>query len=105
MAVTLQRHESHCLIRLEGPVTVTSAAELKELLLEWLGSGKNLEFDLEQAEEIDITIQQLLWAAAREAARTGARIATHASGAAVAAVRDSGFAQLPGFPVFEPSNG
>jgi anti-sigma B factor antagonist len=101
MPVTLQRQEGSWLIRLEGQVTVTSAAELKERLLEWLAAGKNLELDLESAEEIDITILQLLWAAAREAARTGTKIVARASSAAATAARDSGFGQLPGFPVPE----
>jgi anti-anti-sigma regulatory factor len=101
MPVTLQRQESTWLIRLEGRVTLTSAAELKEVLLEWLSAGKNLELDLEPAEEIDITIMQLLWAAGREAARTGVKILIHRSSAVAMAIRDAGFDQLPGFPVSE----
>ena len=101
MPVTLQRQEASWLIRLEGQITVTSAAELKELLLEWLSAGKDLELDLERAEEIDITIMQLLWAAAREAARTGAKIVARASSAAAMAAATRVFAQLPGFPVPE----
>jgi anti-anti-sigma regulatory factor len=98
MPVTLQRHDSHWLIRLEGQVTIASAAELKTLLLEWLAAEKDLELDLADAEEIDITIMQLLWAAAREAARTGAGFVARASTAAILAMRDAGFAQIPGFP-------
>jgi len=101
MPVTLQKHESHWLIRLEGQVTLTSAAELKSLLLEWLTTGKDLEVDLQSAEEIDIAILQLLWAAAREAARTGVNIVGRASSAAAITVRDAGFAPLPGFPALE----
>jgi anti-anti-sigma regulatory factor len=99
MPVTLQRHESRWLIRLEGPIHVTSAAELKTLLLDWVAAGKDLELDLEHAEEIDITIMQLLWSAAREATRTGVGIAGRASNAALAGAREAGFAALPGFPV------
>jgi len=97
MPVTLQRQESTWLIRLEGRITLTSAAELKELLLEWLSAGKSLELDLEPAEEIDITIMQLVWAAAR----TGGKILIRRSSAAALAIRDAGFDRLPGFPISE----
>jgi len=105
MPVTLERNESRYLIRLEGQITVNSAAELKGLLLEWLAAGKDLELDLERAEEIDITILQLIWAAAREAARTGAKIVGRASSVAASAACDSGFAHMPGFPISEAGNG
>jgi len=98
MPVTLQRHDSGWLIGLEGRITIASAAELKQLLLEWLAAEKDLELDLAGVEEIDITIMQLLWAAGREAARTGARVVSRLSNAAIVAARDAGFA---GFPVPE----
>jgi anti-anti-sigma regulatory factor len=101
MPVTLQRQETTWLIRLEGRIILTSAAELRELLLEWLSAGKNLELDLELAEEIDITIMQLLWGAASQAASTGVKILIRRSNAAAMAIRDAGFAQLPGFPASE----
>jgi len=101
MPVTLQRDESRWLISLEGQVTLASAAELRSLLLEWLATGKDVELDLQRAEEIDIAIMQLLWAAAREAARTGVKIVGRASSAAAIAVRDAGFAPIPGFPALE----
>jgi anti-anti-sigma regulatory factor len=99
MPVALERREANWLIRMDGPITLTSAGELKNMLLEWLAAGKDLELDLEAAEDVDITILQLLCAAMREAARTGVGIAIRASGAVAAAVRDSGFSQIPGFPV------
>ena len=54
MAVTMERQASQSLIRLEGELTVTSAAELKDRLLDGLTSGNDLLLDLERAEEIDI---------------------------------------------------
>ena len=50
MPVTIERHETHSLIRLEGEVTITSAAELKEALLAGLAAGTDLHLDLERAE-------------------------------------------------------
>lgn len=97
MPVKLQRQEPRWTISLEGQITLTSAAELKNLLLERLAAGKDLELDLERAEEIDIAIMQVLCAAAREAARTGSRIACHASAGVADAVRESGFSQSLGF--------
>jgi anti-sigma B factor antagonist len=96
LPVTMERHETQSLIRLEGDLTVTSAAELKSVLLEGLASGKDLQLDLERAEEIDITVMQLLWAAGREADRTGARIVIHVSEAAGMAAREAGFERFPG---------
>jgi anti-anti-sigma regulatory factor len=93
----MERQESQSLIRLEGEFTVTSAAELKDRLLECLATGNNLLLDLERAEEIDITLLQLLWAAGREAGRAGARIAIRLSDAAATAAREAGFERFPGF--------
>jgi anti-anti-sigma regulatory factor len=97
MPITIQRQESHWLIGLEGQVTIASAAELRELLLEWLAAGKDLELDLTGAEGLDIAVMQLLWAGAGDAARTGAGVVGRMSEAAIGALRDAGFARLPGF--------
>ncbi|HTX38480.1 MAG TPA: STAS domain-containing protein [Bryobacteraceae bacterium] len=99
MPLTLERDESRWLIRMEGQVTLTSAGELKQLLLEWRAARKDLEFDLHLVEEIDIPIMQLLWAATQEARREGVRVVASGSEPAVAAAREAGFAQMPGFPL------
>jgi hypothetical protein len=96
LPITLDRLETSWLIRLEGEFTVTSASELKGSLLEWLASGRDLQLDLERAQEIDITVMQLLWAAGREAARAGVAIVSRVSEAASAAASDAGFEQFPG---------
>ena len=101
MAVTMERRESRSIIRLEGEFTVTSAAELKDMLLQGVTSGNDLLLDLERAEEIDITLLQLLWAAGREADRAGARIAIRLSGAAGTAAREAGFERFPGLTLQE----
>jgi ABC-type transporter Mla MlaB component len=101
LPVTMERHESHELIRLEGELAVTSAAELQRVLIEGLASGRELQVDLQRAEAIDITVLQLLWAAEREAARTGARLALRVSDAAAGAAREAGFERFPGLAVQE----
>jgi anti-anti-sigma regulatory factor len=97
----MERQESQSVIRLAGEFTLTSAAELKNLLLQGLASGNDLRLDLEQAEEIDITVMQLLWAAGREADRKGASLAIQMSDAAAMAARDAGFERFPGLTVEE----
>ena len=99
MSVTISESENSWLIRVGGQATLGDAAELKSLLVGCLSSGKKLEIDLERVEEIDITILQLLAAAGREAARDGRVIVGRASAAVMAAVRDAGFDQAPGFPI------
>jgi anti-anti-sigma factor len=71
VSITLDRNESQCLVRLQGEVDVSSAAELKAILLEALASGRELRVDLERTTELDVTALQLLWAAEREAGGSG----------------------------------
>jgi len=58
-------------ITLEGVVDVGTAAELKEALLEALRSGPGAVVSLEAVSDMDVTAYQLLWAAQREAERSG----------------------------------
>ena len=95
----MHRRETDLLIKLEGAVNLASAEELKSLLLEGLVSGRHVHLDLERAEEIDVTVLQLLWAAGREADCKGARMVIRVSEAAAAAAREVGFDQFPGTPV------
>jgi anti-sigma B factor antagonist len=101
LPVTTERHATHSLVRVEGELTITSAAELKEALLAALAAGTNLHLDLERAETIDVTVMQLLWAAGREADRTGIALACRLSEAAAAMAREAGFERLPGMAVQE----
>jgi anti-sigma B factor antagonist len=96
MPVTMERHDDFALIRLEGECTVTSAAELNRLLVEGLAIGGDLRLDLQRAEEIDVTVLQLLWAAGREAERAGASIAVRMSEPAGMSAREAGFDRFPG---------
>jgi anti-anti-sigma regulatory factor len=96
LPVTMERHEDHSLIRVEGECTVTSAAELNRLLLEGFATGGNLRLDLQGADQIDVTVLQLLWAAGREAERTGASVAVRLSEPAAMAAREAGFERFPG---------
>ena len=101
MPVTIEHRPDGSLVRLEGAVNVTAAGELKRLLLEGLASGSDLLVDLERTDEIDITVLQLLWAAGREAGRTGARMVSLVSEPVAAVARDAGFERFPGTGVQE----
>jgi len=81
---------------LEGGFTVTSATELKQVLLEGLTAGMDLHLDLERIEDFDVTIMQLLWTAGRAAAQTGVKFAVSFTEAAAASARDAGFEPFPG---------
>jgi anti-anti-sigma regulatory factor len=55
------------MIRLEGEANIALAAELKQMLLQALASGKGVSVDLSGATDLDVTVVQLLWTAGREA--------------------------------------
>jgi anti-anti-sigma regulatory factor len=96
LAVIVELHETRAVLRLKGCFNVNSAAELKRSQVECLESGKALSLNLEDAEEIDISTVQLLWATGREAERVGVEISSRVSPAAARAATDAGF---PSFPV------
>jgi ABC-type transporter Mla MlaB component len=99
LTTTIDRDETRWRVRLEGELTLASAAELKSLLVEWLASGRDLQLDLERAGEIDITAMQLLWSAGRDRARSGKGIVSRVSDALGTAARDAGFEPFPGMAV------
>ena len=87
------------LICLEGQLNLTSAVEVKSRMLDWLASGKDLELDLRQVEEMDITVLQVLFSGGREAAARGVGLVTRMSEAAAKAARDAGFDPMPGWEI------
>lgn len=96
--VTVDRDQTRWVLRLRGEIGLARAAELRQALMECAATGRDFEVDLEQAEAIDLTVLQLLWAAVREAAQRGAAMGMRASEAVTAAGREAGFDQLPGWP-------
>jgi len=96
--VNIDRDETRWLLRLAGEVGISSAAALKEALVEALASAGRVELDLEQALEIDVTVLQLAWAAARQAELAGSSFVARPSEAARATARLAGFAAFPGEP-------
>jgi hypothetical protein len=93
LPVSVEQDESRFVIRLEGEVGMSDAAELKRVFLEALASGRKLHLDLEQIAEIDVTFMQLLQAVLAETDRAGTGLAMRLSEAAENALRGAGFAR------------
>jgi ABC-type transporter Mla MlaB component len=73
--LTHEREEELITIRMEGEVGIASAAELKELLVQALGSGQQVRVSLRSITDLDVTAVELLWAARREAKASGSAFA------------------------------
>ena len=97
--MTSTQNASWQVIQCEGEVGIAQAAELKNAIAAGLSEGRNIELDLRQVVEIDLTTLQVLVAAGREAAAQEPRIVMRASDAVRAAARESGFAALPEFGI------
>jgi len=93
MPVTLEQGEELNLVRLEGAIDIACAAELKTLLLQALGSKKELRVSVESATDLHATAMQLLWAAGRAARGSGVRftLARPARKETSVAIDDEGF--------------
>ncbi len=97
MPVSFNRSAVPPVIRLEGPIDIAVAGELKEVLLEALATGVEVHVGLETATSIDVTAVQLLWAAEREAKASG--VAMQLEGPVPeplrATLREAGFEWFP----------
>ena len=71
MPMSCDESEGLSLLRFRGDVSISSAAELKNLLRAALARGKDVQVDLSGVTEVDVTALQLLWAAEREAEAAG----------------------------------
>lgn len=74
MAILLSRIDELRRITLDGAIDVGAAAELKAALVDALASGEKVCVQLEAGSELDVTAFQLLWAAGREAERSGVEL-------------------------------
>jgi anti-anti-sigma regulatory factor len=96
MGITLDESKSKVVIGLEGAVDISSAAELKALLLRALNTGKKVRVTLDKATDLDVTAVQLLWAAEREASKAsvGFSFAGPAPAEVSAALGEAGLQQF-----------
>jgi anti-anti-sigma regulatory factor len=98
LSITFEDSATRCVLRLEGEIGVACSAELKLALIEAISSGKEVELDLAQASDFDVTAVQLLWAASQEAEKAGASFAV--AGDVPANIgRAAGEAGFESFPV------
>jgi anti-anti-sigma regulatory factor len=95
--IAVDRSDAKTVIRLDGTVDISCAAELKTQLAAALGAGGELRVNLEQVADVDVTWVQLVWAAQREELRAGIKFSF--SGPVPekigAALQDAGFNGLP----------
>ncbi len=84
MGITLKQSQKSTVIRLEGVIDITTAAEFKKLLLQACGSGKDVRVVLDGVTDLDVTAVELIWAARRSA--EGAAVAFTLSGAVLESV-------------------
>ena len=71
MSIIFSEDASENTLLLAGPIGIESAAELKDLLVQGLASGKPLRVTLADATDLAVTSMQLLWAVARDAKAAG----------------------------------
>jgi len=71
MGFTVEPADGRCLVRLHDSITINCAARLHRALSETLDLGRPVAIDLEGAADIDISVIQILDAAAKSAASAG----------------------------------
>ena len=72
MSLASNQEDVSTVIRLDGAIDISGAADLKTALLEALQPGRTIELGLDCVSGMDVTAVQLLWAAQREAKALGA---------------------------------
>ena len=73
VSIALSHDSGCCQMELDGAIDISSAADLKESLLQALETGEEISISLTGTTELDVTAVQLLWAAARDAKQRSLR--------------------------------
>lgn len=96
MGITCEKGDVLNTLRLCGAIDIASAEELKAALLETLKPGVEVRIDVREATYFDVTVIQLLWAAAQEARLRGVRFgyAEEFPATLQSALREAGFESL-----------
>lgn len=71
LPITKAGNESHYVIRLEGEIDVSTAADLKRMLVDAVTASRSVTVDASAATDLDVTAVQLMWATARQAEMSG----------------------------------
>ncbi len=97
MGITLEQRKKSTIVCLAGVIDISSAAELKAILLSAIHSGKAVSVALEPNADFDVTAIQLLWAAEREARASGVGFALKGKvpEPVSAALKEAGFECFP----------
>jgi hypothetical protein len=97
MPITYHEESAVVTLRLEAEVGISDAPELKRILLHALDSKKELRVNVENATELDVTVFQLLRAAACQAQAANLKIYRegHIAGKVSAAYADAGLGKFP----------
>jgi ABC-type transporter Mla MlaB component len=75
MGIALTEKKNASVLRLDGAIDISVAAELKTALLAALAAGKAIRILPQAVSELDVTAFQLLWAAEREAKKQALKFA------------------------------
>jgi anti-anti-sigma regulatory factor len=75
MAINVEDKNGRRCIRLDDVVDIAQAADLKQILMEAIGSFESVRIEVSGASAIDVTAVQLLWAALSHASSTGKDLA------------------------------
>jgi anti-anti-sigma factor len=75
MEIRLNESEDASRLELDGVMDISSAAELKAALVQAIAARKGIRVSAEAVTGMDVTAYQLLWAARREAMRSGLQFA------------------------------
>ena len=75
MGIRIEQAGTAHLLVLDGVIDISAAAELKAAIVELIATEKNIDVSIEAATGIDVAAYQLLWAANREAAQLGTKLA------------------------------
>ena len=73
VAINLEQGGKTSCVRLQGSIDISSAEELKRILVDAMKAGEEIRVMLGDATYLDVTAIQLLWAAKQEAGRMGVR--------------------------------
>lgn len=97
MGIALEENEAGTLVLLEGTIDISSAAELKALLISALGTGKHLSISLAEVQYLDVTAVQLIWSAGQQAQRSGVGFSLPGipAGPVAQSLADGGFPSFP----------
>jgi len=97
VSVVIDQDGQSSLIRLDGVIDISCAAELKEVNMKALQAGKPVLIALEGASGLDITAMQILWAAERAARAQGLSFALEGQlpEGRCATLRDAGWEGFP----------